>query len=126
MTHSTQRGGGYGTRNSSTVQGVALVAAALTLAGCSTKAGDSTSSGSSGSAGGSSTALKTDFGVTDSTISLGAFTDESGVFKNLGLGITQGNQLWAEKVNAAGGICGRQVKIEVADHGYKADTATTL
>lgn len=125
MTHSTQRGGGYGTRNSRTVKAVALVAAGLTLAGCSTKAGNS-SSGSSGSSGGETAALKTDFGVTDSTITLGAFTDQSGVFKNLGLGITQGNQLWAAQVNAAGGICGRNVEIKVADHGYKADTATTL
>ncbi|MEV6171384.1 ABC transporter substrate-binding protein [Streptomyces sp. NPDC051954] len=29
-------------------------------------------------------------------------------------------------LNAAGGVCGRQVDLEVVDHGYKADTAKTL
>jgi len=53
-------------------------------------------------------------------------TDKSGVFKNLGLGVTQGNELWAKDFNAAGGVCGRQVKLEEVDHGYKADTAKTL
>lgn len=53
-------------------------------------------------------------------------TDKTGVFKNLGLGITQGNELWAKDFNAAGGVCGRQVKLETVDHGYKADTAKTL
>ena len=40
--------------------------------------------------------------------------------------INAGNQLWADEVNAAGGICGRQIEIEVVDHGYKADIAKTL
>ena len=98
-----------------------LLAAGLALSACSTKAPESSSSGGAGESD-----LKTDVGVTADTITLGAFTDQSGVFKNLGLGISQGNQLWADDVNAAGGICERDVKIEVADHGYKADTATTL
>lgn len=120
---STQRGGEPRARRRTTAA-VALVAASLTLAACSTKAPDSASSGGEGS--GAAGELKTDVGVTGDTITLGAFTDQSGVFKNLGLGITQGNQLWADDVNAAGGVCGRQVALEVADHGYKADTATTL
>jgi len=98
----------------------ALAATALTLAACSTKAPDSGGGGEG--AGG----VKTDKGVTADTISLGAFTDQSGVFKNLGLAIVHGNQLWADSVNEAGGICGRKISIEVADHGYKADTAVTL
>jgi len=52
--------------------------------------------------------------------------DTSGVFKNLGAAINAGNQLWADDLNAAGGICGRQLKLEIVDHGYKADTAKTL
>jgi ABC-type branched-subunit amino acid transport system substrate-binding protein len=48
------------------------------------------------------------------------------VFKNLGAALNAGNEQWAADVNEAGGICGRQVEIEVVDHGYKADTAKTL
>ena len=65
--------------------------------------------------------------MTDTTITLGIMGDTSPVsFKNLGTAINAGNQLWADDVNKAGGICGRQLKIEVVDHGYKADTAKTL
>ncbi len=70
--------------------------------------------------------MKTDVGVTESTITLGIMGDTSGVFKNLGGAINAGNQLWVDDVNAAGGICGRQLALEVVDHGYKADTAKTL
>ena len=64
--------------------------------------------------------------MTDTTISLGIMGDTSGVFKNLGAAINAGNQLWADDVNGKGGICNRQLKLEVVDHGYKADTAKTL
>jgi ABC-type branched-subunit amino acid transport system substrate-binding protein len=94
----------------------AALAVVLTLAACSTKAGDSGSSGSD------SSGVKTGKGVTATDV----MTDKSGVFKNLGLGVTQGNELWAKDFNAAGGACGRQVKLEEVDHGYKADTAKTL
>ncbi|WP_409496324.1 ABC transporter substrate-binding protein [Amycolatopsis sp. cmx-11-12] len=102
-----------------TFPAVAL-AAVLVLSACSTKAGDS------GSSGADDSGVKTDKGVTASEITLGVMTDKTGVFKNLGLGVTQGNELWAKDFNAAGGACGRQVKLETIDHGYKADTAKTL
>lgn len=99
------------------------VAITLTLAGCSTKASTSSSDGGSGGGAGG---VKTDVGVTSKEITLGALTDTSGVFKVLGLGITQGNQLWAQEVNKAGGICGRQIKVITADSGYSADKAVPL
>ncbi|MEV6878197.1 ABC transporter substrate-binding protein [Amycolatopsis sp. NPDC051128] len=98
----------------------AALAAVLALGACSTKANDSGSSGSD------SSGVKTGKGVTATEVTLGVMTDKSGVFKNLGLGVTQGNELWAKDFNAAGGVCGRQVKLEEVDHGYKADTAKTL
>jgi len=98
----------------------AALAAVLVLSACSTKANDA------GSSGADSSGVKTGKGVTATDITLGVMTDKSGVFKNLGLGITQGNELWAKDFNAAGGVCGRQVKLEEVDHGYKADTAKTL
>ncbi|SDE77481.1 ABC transporter substrate-binding protein [Pseudonocardia oroxyli] len=94
---------------------------ALLLVACGSTA-DSGSSGSSGGTGG----VKTDFGVTDSTITLGVMGDRTGVFKNLGEALIGGNELWVADVNAAGGICGRQLALEIVDHGYKADTAKTL
>jgi ABC-type branched-subunit amino acid transport system substrate-binding protein len=105
-------------------RGVLAVVAAgsLALAGCGTK-------GASESGGGTSTdksGVKVGPGVSDTEITLGVMTDESGVFKNLGLGIVQGNQLRVDDINAAGGICGRKLKLQVVDHGYKAENAKTL
>ena len=91
------------------------------LTGCSTKASDSSSGG-----GGGSGDVKTGDGVTADTITLGVQTDTSGVFKVLGLGLTNGNQMWMEDVNAAGGICGRDIALDIQDNGYKPDNALPL
>lgn len=91
------------------------LACALAAAGCSDKGGDS--------GGGGGGALATDFGVTDSEITLGVLTDNSGPFKDLGIGIVQGHEIWLEETNAAGGVCDREIRIEQRDHGYEADTA---
>ena len=98
---------------------IAAGALALVLAACGSTA--DTGAGATGAGG-----IKTDKGVTDTTISLGVMGDTSGVFKNLGSAINAGNQLWVDDVNGKGGICNRQLKLEVVDHGYKADTAKTL
>jgi ABC-type branched-subunit amino acid transport system substrate-binding protein len=97
-----------------------VMASALVLAGCGSTA-DSGGAGNAGAGG-----VKSDKGVTDTTITLGIMGDTSGVFKNLGAAINAGNQLWADDVNGKGGICKRQLKIESVDHGYKADTAKSL
>ncbi|MDQ4009681.1 MAG: ABC transporter substrate-binding protein [Actinomycetota bacterium] len=88
------------------------LASVLALAGCSTVAQQS--SGAQDRAGD----VATDFGVTRSEITLGALTDNSGPLKELGLGVVQGNQIWINETNAEGGICGRQIKLTVRDHGY--------
>ncbi len=89
-----------------------VLASVLALAGCSTMAQQS--SGVQGRAGD----VATDFGVTRSEITLGGLTDSSGPFKELGVGVVQGNQIWINETNAEGGICGRQIKLTVRDHGY--------
>jgi ABC-type branched-subunit amino acid transport system substrate-binding protein len=99
-----------------------LAAGALALAGCGTK-GSSEAGGTSGT---DKSGVKVGTGVSDTEITLGVMTDKSGVFKNLGLGTVQGNQLAIDDINAAGGICGRKLKLEVVDHGYKAENAKTL
>lgn len=96
------------------------LAATLVLAACGSTA-DQQPEAAAGAGG-----VTTDKGVTDTTITLGVMGDNTGPFKNLGAGLNAGNQLWADDVNAAGGICDRQIQLEVVDHGYKADTAKTL
>ncbi|MEU8521751.1 ABC transporter substrate-binding protein [Streptomyces sp. NBC_01216] len=97
------------------VRGLAAALAALvalTAAGCSAKAGNNDDSGPG--AGG----VKAGKGVTDTTITLGALTDMTGVYATLGKSVTQAQQLYVKQVNAAGGICGRQLELTVRDHGY--------
>ncbi len=91
-----------------------LLAGALALTGCGKK-----SSGEDSKDGD----LATGVGVTDKEIALGVMTDNTGPFKNLGLGVVQGHQIWADETNKAGGVCDRQIKLETRDHAYKADTA---
>lgn len=97
-----------------------FLAAAVVLAGCSTK-GSGGAQESTGAGG-----VKSDYGVTDSSISLGVMTDLSGPFKINSLPVTYGNQIWADDVNTAGGICGRKIKIEVRDTAQQADKAVTI
>ncbi len=80
-----------------------------------------------GSSGGGETSggVKGGPGVTAKTITLGVQTDLSGVFAALGAVITQSNRLYWKDQNAKGGICGRQVKLIVKDHGYDPQTAVT-
>lgn len=92
--------------------------AAVALSACSTKATEPASSTSDG--------VKTDVGVTDDTITLGIQTDLSGTFKQIGIAMTAGNEAWADEVNAAGGICGRDIELDIKDNGYKPDNAIAL
>ena len=81
------------------------VVGALSLAACSDK-----------SEGGGA-----DKGVNDDTIKLGVLTDQSGPFVQLGTGVTDGHQIWVDEINAAGGICDKDIELVVRDHGYEAD-----
>jgi ABC-type branched-subunit amino acid transport system substrate-binding protein len=94
-----------------------LLAAVLALAAC----------GKSGGGSGSTTAggVKAGPGVTDKTITLGVQTDLSGVFAALGQVVTQSDKLYWDEQNKAGGVCGRQIKLIVKDHGYDPQTAVT-
>jgi len=94
----------------------ALLPTALGVAAC----GKSKSGGGESSGG-----VKGGPGITAKTITLGEQTDQSGVFAALGTVITQSNRLYWKQQNAAGGVCGRQVKLIVKDHGYDPQTAVT-
>jgi ABC-type branched-subunit amino acid transport system substrate-binding protein len=90
----------------------------LTLAGCSTIPQPSERSEQAGR-------VDTGVGVTSSEITLGALTDHSGPFAELGFSVVQGSQIWINETNADGGICGRKIELKVRDHGYNASTAKT-
>src|SRR5579884_1488085 len=90
------------------VLGIALVAL-LTLSAC----------GSSGSSTGGATVP----GVTNDTITIGGVLDTTGAIKVICAPILAGDQLYFDKVNAAGGINGRKIKfIQVSDDGNSTKT----
>jgi len=64
-------------------------------------------------------------GVTDSTITLGVLTDQTGPFAEVSQDIQVGRALfWVER-NAHGGVCGRKVQFLVRDHRYEVPRAVT-
>lgn len=97
------------------------VAAALTFAFTATACSSKATEGQSGTEDG----VRTGPGVTADTITLGAMSDLTKVYGPLGKTLVAGNQLYAENINAAGGICGRQLQVEVRDHAHDVQTATT-
>ncbi|WP_371663603.1 ABC transporter substrate-binding protein [Streptomyces sp. NBC_00280] len=97
------------------------LAVLLALAGCSSKAKDDGGDKGTASAGG----VKTDVGVSAKTITVGALTDMTGVYATLGKSVTQAQQLYVKQLNAAGGVCGRQVALTVRDHGYDPQKAVS-
>jgi len=68
-------------------------------------------------------AVKTGPGVTDKKIVLGVMTDLTGAFAPLTSVITHGNEEYWKERNAAGGVCGRTVDLEIKDHGYDTQKA---
>lgn len=66
--------------------------------------------------------IATDYGVTDDTIKIGINADLSGPFASLVAEIVEGQKVFWEVQNAAGGVLGRQVEIVVLDSGYVTDT----
>jgi branched-chain amino acid transport system substrate-binding protein len=81
-----------------------MIAALLTLTACGS---------SSSSAGGFTTP-----GVTNDTITIGGVLDTTGNLKVICAPILAGDQLYFDKINAAGGIHGRKIKfVQVSDDG---------
>lgn len=102
---------------------VAAIAGLLALtvtSACSTKGGGAGAAKTGGDG------VKTDYGVTKDTITLGDLTDNSGPFKVSGISLAHGYQVWMDDVNKAGGICGRQIKVNLQDMGYSTEKAVSL
>ena len=64
-------------------------------------------------------------GITDTEITLGAFTPMTGPVADPGNGALKGMQVVFDAVNAAGGINGRQIKLVTADDKYDPAEAQT-
>lgn len=82
--------------------------------------------GDGGGASAGSGEVKAGPGVTAKTITVGELTDLSGVFAPLASAFTQAQELYWKERNAAGGVCGRQVKLVVKDAGYDVQKAVSL
>ncbi|NOD75452.1 MULTISPECIES: ABC transporter substrate-binding protein [unclassified Ruegeria] len=58
-------------------------------------------------------------GVTDEEIVIGSVNDLSGIFAAVGVPATKGANVVFDRVNAAGGVHGRQIRYVVEDNGYQ-------
>ncbi|WP_116450578.1 ABC transporter substrate-binding protein [Blastococcus litoris] len=100
----------------------ALVAAAacmFAVTACSTTEPEATGGGGSGD-------VETGNGVTDSAINIGVLTDLSGPFAaGAAVQVTEFQAYW-DQVNADGGVCDRDVEMQVQDHGYDPQKAVSL
>lgn len=106
------------TRIAHQVLPAAVLTLALAVSACSTKATDATDAKTENG-------LKVGPGVTADKITLGVLTDQSGVFAALGTTVTQGNQLAVDEINAAGGICGRKIVLQIKDTAYDVQKAVS-
>jgi ABC-type branched-subunit amino acid transport system substrate-binding protein len=97
----------------------ALAALLLTASACSTS-GPESSEADSGSDG-----VKMGPGVTDDTIKLAALADLSGVFATAGTSLAHAQQVYFEQLNEKGGICDRDVELDIKDTGYDVQKTVT-
>ena len=58
-------------------------------------------------------------GVTDGEIVIGSVNDLSGIFAAVGVPATKGTNVVFDRVNANGGVHGRQIRFVVEDNGYQ-------
>jgi ABC-type branched-subunit amino acid transport system substrate-binding protein len=100
---------------------VLALASVLTLAGCTTGAARSGAHPKPGRHVISSTAhpkprkVITGTGVTRTDITLGALIDYAGPFADSAIAVLHGQEIWIKETNAAGGVCGRKIKLETRD-----------
>jgi ABC-type branched-subunit amino acid transport system substrate-binding protein len=66
-----------------------------------------------------------DVGVTEDTITVGMLADLTGIFAPLVQDIVAAQEVYWDMVNAAGGIAGRQIELEVVDTNYNVDQHRT-
>lgn len=67
-----------------------------------------------------------DPGLTDKTITLATFIDQSGPFSATDAQVNAGVKLFWKGQNAAGGVCGRKVVLQTYNHKYDPQTAVSV
>ncbi|GGP71683.1 ABC transporter substrate-binding protein [Saccharothrix coeruleofusca] len=87
-----------------------LTAAAVLASGCSSPAGDDAR-------------VEAGPGVGQDSIALGVLTDMTGPFSTSAKLRITAYELFLEQLNARGGVCGREVELRTADHGYDVNRA---
>src|SRR5919112_4889973 len=98
---------------------VAAEACLFAVTACSTTEPEAAGGGDSGD-------VETGNGVSDSAITVGVLTDLSGPFAaGAAVQVTEFKAYW-DQVNADGGVCDRDVVVDVQDHGYDPQKAVTL
>lgn len=99
---------------------LAMLCCTLTLTACTTTDPNAEAAGPAGNG------LKTGSGVTADKIGLGVLTDLSGPFAaGAAVQVTQMKAYW-NAVNTGGGICDRDVELQIQDHGYDPQKAVSL
>src|SRR4051794_13821808 len=97
---------------------LAAIALATILSGCDNKGQEGGSSSSSGTSGTAETG-----GASGQSFTLGLAGPFTGNSSEFGSQIKMGVQLFADELNAAGGLNGRHLNLNVQDDGGKADQA---
>ncbi|WP_435215582.1 ABC transporter substrate-binding protein [Streptomyces sp. bgisy034] len=105
------------TRTTLAIAGCCIAA----LAACSTQDPNASKDASGGQGD-----VKTGAGVTADTITVGILTDLSGPFAAGAAVQVAETKAYYEQLNKDGGVCDRDVKVDVQDHGYDPQKAVTL
>lgn len=90
----------------------ATLAGALALTGCSTLA---TGTPAGAPPAGDAPPATADYGVTDTTITLGLLTDDDGPLAGLTPALLRGHRLWVKETNSAGGVCDRKIRLAIRE-----------
>lgn len=85
--------------------------------GGSSGKGSARTGGATTSAGNGCPTSGSDVGLTAKQIDLGTVASLTGPVSGLFQGAAQGMQAWEDYVNSTGGLCGRQVHVDIADDG---------
>lgn len=102
-----------------------LVVLTLVAAACGRGSSGKSSSETTSKGGETKKELKPTAGFDGTTIKVGVITPQTGAAAVIGNPLTAGNQVWVDKVNAAGGIAGKY-KLELVVKDNKYDPPTTV
>ncbi|MCU1377976.1 MAG: branched-chain amino acid transporter substrate-binding protein, partial [Acidimicrobiales bacterium] len=99
---------------------VPMTAVALLAVACGGNGGDAATDTTAGSGGNAGKAPASAPGFDGTTITLGVITPQTGIAAVIGKPLTNGNQVYVDHINAAGGIAGKyKVELKIVDSQYQ-------